>query len=256
MRSASYQSSSDWGRGTKRRRAAAFTFALIAHLLLLLLLFTLAPPQTRPPERQPSTFRLLPLSGGHEHPQQTKRGEHHAAAGHAHRRPAAAPTHPLTAEPAPVPPLHMVQISHEAFAAGDIAALPSHPEDRQTAEGGAGEQGEHGAGDSAGSPGAGPGGATLYDADWQTRPTQAELSYYLPPHPPPAGWGLIACRTVARFHVDDCQPLGESPEGSRLAQAVLRAAWQFRVLPPRIDGRPLIGAWVRIRIDFTEGAPK
>ena len=57
---------------------------------------------------------------------------------------------------------------------------------------------------------------------------------------------------MAEFRVDDCVALGES-RGSQMARAVLAAAWQFRVRPPRVGGKFLVGEWVRIRIEWTEG---
>jgi len=101
-------------------------------------------------------------------------------------------------------------------------------------------------------PGRGPNGEPLYDADWYRRPTRAELAFYIPRNAPPSGWGMIACQTVPGFRVEDCRVVAESPSGSGLARAVQQAAWQFRVLPPRIGGKPLVGSWVRIRIEYTQ----
>lgn len=100
--------------------------------------------------------------------------------------------------------------------------------------------------------GDGPGGVRLYNADWFRRPTDVELGTYLPKRNPGEGWGAIACRTVANHRVEDCQIIGESPGGSGYGLAVLNAAWQFQVIPPRVNAKPQIGAWVRIRITYSD----
>lgn len=136
----------------------------------------------------------------------------------------------------------MLILSREEFAAADIAQLPSQATDGADAGTGGG---------AADGPGEGPGGERLYNAEWYREPTHAELAGYLPAGNTEAKWGMIACRTIEKYHVDDCHELGEAPAGSGLARALRQAAWQFLVRPPRIGGRPVIGAWVRIRFDFT-----
>jgi protein TonB len=102
--------------------------------------------------------------------------------------------------------------------------------------------------------GTGPNGEPLYGAQWYREPYDDELAGYLSTARGP-GWGLIACRTVPRFRVEDCVIVGESPRGSGIANAVLQAAWQFQVRPPRVGGRDRYGEWVRIRIDYQQERP-
>lgn len=97
--------------------------------------------------------------------------------------------------------------------------------------------------------GTAPNGEALYAARWYREPSDDELRGYLSTASGP-GWGLIACRTVSDYRVEDCVALDEYPNGSQINRAVLAAAWQFRVRPPRIGGKSQVGAWVRIRIDY------
>jgi protein TonB len=156
---------------------------------------------------------------------------------------------PVTPKPKPppevIPPLHLLKLTPEEFAASDISKMHRQPARNSD------DSDASSAGGTAYGPGEGPGGARLYNAEWYREPTHAELVTYLPHRDVAGGWAMIACRTQERYHVDDCQELGESPPGSGLARALRLAAWQFLVRPPRLDGKPLIGAWVRIRFDFT-----
>ena len=100
--------------------------------------------------------------------------------------------------------------------------------------------------------GTAPNGEPLYAAEWYREPDDAMMRAYLSTARGP-GWGLIACRTAPDYRVEDCVGLGEYPEGSQINRSVLAAAWEFRVRPPRRGGQPLVGSWVRIRIEYGLG---
>ena len=158
------------------------------------------------------------------------------------------PQPPMPVEPK-VPPLALIHLSHDEFAAADISKLPRHRDDSASTAASGNAASTYGPGD-------GPGGAHLFNAEWYRQPGHAALASYLPGGAPPGSWGEIACRTVERYHVEDCQELDESPPGSGLARALRQAAWQFLVRPPRINGQPMLGTWVRIRFNFTRQGEK
>ncbi|MFM9978849.1 MAG: hypothetical protein ACKVOP_12500 [Sphingomonadaceae bacterium] len=224
--------------GLTRSRALAFALALAIELLFLLALLGLFTSPDAPPRRQ-GELVALNLPGPKA---ETAKAERSKAAA-APKRVTAEPKKTLPVLPTPpIPTPNMVVVSKEDFAASDIGKLA-----RPAAPGGAsGSKGAYG-------PGEGPGGQTLYPAEWYREPSRGELASYLPNGAPPGSWAMIACRTIERNQVENCVGLGQSHAG--LSAAMRQAAWQFRVLPPRVDGRPLIGAWVRIRFDFTEPPP-
>lgn len=169
---------------------------------------------------------------------------------------AASPTRPTP--PKPVPKI----IPKKVPVPDRYVDLPIIPMDKKTMEqadiaklgtntpGLAAKQGGSAPGDSD-RVGTAPNGEPLYAAEWYRKPTNQEISAYLPKNmPDEGGAGLIACRTAAQYRVEDCIELGSFPSGSHLGGAVRQAAWQFKVRPPRVGGKPLIGTWVRIRIDY------
>ncbi|MFV0625061.1 hypothetical protein ACBY01_13775 [Sphingomonas sp. ac-8] len=254
MRAAPVPSSSY--RASGRPRTVALALAIGINLLILVMLLTLAPRLVAPPPKtEPPVFTTTP-----DPPETRAAGDPQAAktggGATARSRPKdtlTAPPPPPSAPPAPEPAPNMLVLSSEDFAASDIGAIRSS-RGEEVADSGAASQGGNAADSgSAYGPGDGPGGERLYNAEWYRRPTDTELGAYLPPQGAPAGaWAIIACRTIPDNRVEDCRELADSPRGSRLAGAIRQAAWQFRVRPPRVGGKPMVGAWVRIRIDFTE----
>lgn len=157
--------------------------------------------------------------------------------------PVVTPPRPQPSE-TPLPPLNLIPLTREQMASSDIGRMPR----RGPAMGPPAPS----AGDSDGSAGGdGPGGAHLYAAEWVREPTNAEMATYIPSGANiPGAWAMIACRTIDHFHVEDCREMAESPPGSGLARGLRQAAWQFLVRPPRINGVPQVGTWVRIHFDF------
>jgi protein TonB len=241
-----------WQHGSYRYRpslggrlsAIALALAVCALILLILIRMGLIAPGPGGIAERLTAITFRPQGVEHSNkPAVAKAAERHERKTVAQPRPTPpVQPNPVPKRPAPVP---WIQLSRDEFAASDISRMAKHPTE-------ASSNGLSGA--KSYGPGEGPGGATLYNAEWYREPTHAEMVTYLPHRDVTGGWAMIACKTQENYHVDDCQELGESPAGSGLARALRQAAWQFLVRPPRLEGKPLIGAWVRIRFDFT--APK
>ena len=242
-------------RASRRGRGPGFVFAVIVNALLALLFLTLS---SRSPlaRMAPTGLAVFNVSGSRATPEATeekaaRQPRRTKRTAIARETPAPAPPKPPAPDASAATPFEMLIVSREVFAASDIGKLPK--DTPEVASGG----GEGSAAESASTygPGEGPGGSTLYAADWYRKPRDAELAYYLPANIRPGSWGEIACLTVERYGVENCRVLAESPRGSGLANALRQAAWQFKVIPPRKDGKPMLHTWVRIHFDFTEKAP-
>jgi protein TonB len=247
MRGASTTHATYRARPTWRARLVSSGLALLLVALLVLVLIRMGAWPGRPPG-EGSILSTFDVSSPGPAPQ--------AAQPRTQQQPKATPqrtpTPPVTPPPppVPVPPIELpgvIKLSRADYASADIGRIESAP---APSGGGAGEGAASGGG-SEGVAGGGPNGETLYPAEWVREPTKAELSPFMPARQE-SGWGIIACRTVGRNRVEDCREMGETP-GSGIARGLRRASWQFLVRPPRVNGKPMVGAWVRIKFDIVVG---
>ena len=228
-----------------RRRATSFALALTVEALILIALM-LWGPRITPSDKvnRPTSFTLIPPDDiASTEPDRAKKADNSPKPKSASAPPSTLPPDVAPPQKTPPPPVPLPGVLPIQLGGLDISKL------KGSGQGDAAGDGE----DSklAYGPGLGPGGMPLYRAEWYREPSNAELNGYVKaPLPPGGGWALIACKTVANYHVENCQSMGESPLGSGLGRDMRLAAWQFLVRPPRRGGKSLVGAWVSIRIDF------
>lgn len=217
----------------------SFAIVVLIHILLAILLLTVNPEFAKM-GKQATSMELLPDL----EPPAPK------AAEKKQEKVVEQPKVPKSEIPKPIvkmerPPSEPL-FEKQLFEAVDITKLPNVKE--QTA---GGVPAANGRGDSQVAPGKGPGGATMYVAEWVREPTDQELSYYVKDKARNGGEALIACRTAPRNLVEDCYKIDERPRGSGLARALIEASWQFRVRPPRVNNEPQVGTWVQILFTYT-----
>lgn len=234
-------------RAWLKRRGTGFLLAIAVELLVVIGLLTLWPPHIPQFAGQGSkTFQLFNAPGEQKKAAKQQQKQQQKVQRQAKAPPPQAQLVPPEAPPVPLTNIPgMITLSREDYAATDVSRYHSPKGEVASADS---DAGGGSSGDSE-AVGTAPNGEPLFAAEWLREPRQAELNTYMPKNT--VGAGLIACKTAPRFHVVDCQILGDSPVGSGIARGARNAAWQFLVIPPRKGGKPLIGAWVRIEIDLT-----
>lgn len=236
MRAASYRYRPSLG---DRLRAIALALGICALIVLMLIRMGLLPPGAGKLAEKLTAITLRPQGNEHtERPQAAKAAKRREQQATVQPK----PSPQVQPRPAPVAPVPWIQLSPKEFAASDISKIGKHP---------AGTSASGAASGSVYGPGEGPGGMQMVGVDWYREPTRAELVTYMPHRDVAGGWAEIACKMEEHYHVEDCRELGESPRGSGLSRALRLASWQFLVRPPRVNGREVIGGWVRIHFDFT-----
>ncbi|WP_257215024.1 hypothetical protein [Sphingomonas sp. R-74633] len=233
--------------------------ALIIELLLALLLLFLAPPMPGRKEGSRTTMFGIEASKGEDSPDKKpaeKQRQKSAKAQKQQSQPVTQPPPPIPSPietPVPVGPPTFLKLSRNDYQQGDISKVPSRNSDADASDNATADAGGGGgAGDTPTAGRKGRHGETLYVAEWYREPRNSELSPYINENRARyPGFGLVACRTVARYKVEDCYELDET-RGTGFAGSVRQAAFQFLVRPPRVGNKLMVGEWVAIRIDYTQ----
>jgi protein TonB len=234
------------------QRTTGLVVALLLETLLILVLITLGRSQEAP-KPEPEIVTTVDASPEAEPEPEPQPDEPQPADPSAPAEPQPVvdplPTPPQAAPPPPAPvPLRR---DLPSFDLARVPQTPARPTARPPAYGPA-DTGFPGDSKRVGTT---PNGEPMYAAEWYREPDDVMLGNYLSTANGP-GYALITCRTVPEWRVENCIALSEYPERSNMARAVLAAAWEFQVRPPRLRGRNMYGEWVRIRIDYTIGKPK
>lgn len=255
MASTYLQRWSDPPPGQSRRRGGAMLLAIIAHIFVILLLLRLSP---LPADHERSGAALKTFEVAAEKPATTAtkkakaapKQQAHAAAAAPRPNPIAQPSRLHTDTTSGADASAIWALGRGLYKGSDIAVIPSAK--RGDADTEAADAGNGGVGDSQ-SIGAGPGGRLMYNAEWYREPSEAEMRTYLPRQAAPGDWGVIICQTAPRYRVENCRELEQSPPGVGISRALRQASFQFKVMPPRVNGKEIMGAWVKIRFYIVDG---
>ncbi|HTM96762.1 MAG TPA: hypothetical protein VL100_13235, partial [Croceibacterium sp.] len=218
------------------RRAAGLGIALLLEALLILLLLTLGEGGNLAKKEGP-VLTTFDASDSAAPPQPEEKPPQPQQATRPVTQPQPQPDRPQPVTPPRAVPPPLIQLPREDGPKFDISNLPREPAKPAPPKGPVGPPAPSSRGDTP-VVGTAPNGQPLYAAQWYREPTDQELGGYLSTAQGP-GWGLIACKTAPEYRVEDCELLGEYPEGSNIGRATLAASWQFKVRPPRKGNRYL-----------------
>jgi protein TonB len=246
-----YSEQTDWSRDDLRRRGLGLAIALLLEIIIILAILSLSM-RAGGPAAGTGGLSTFSLEAASESSSSAEKSDAQTPVTKTQKSTATPPIPkpllpPVNPVKAPPPNPDFIKVSKSDFDAMDLSKLPA--------------SGSTGAGESKGNgqgakgmmgPGLGPGGAQLYPVAWLREPYDSELAPYLVTvkRIPPGASAEIACRMIEHNRVENCQIIGENPRGTGLAKALRLAAWQFLVKPPRIDNKPQLGVWVRIRFNF------